>query len=228
MKSLTLAEKIQSFYKNLILPSNLPIGINTINPYVNEKVEDYFNIFLNRYFSDKNKHVLVLGINPGRFGSGVTGVPFTDPIALAEHCKIENELIKRHELSSEFIYSFIEEWGGAKKFYKDFFLTAVSPIGFTKNNLNYNYYDDLELFTAVKPFIFKTLKQQHDFGVKDTCILLGTGKNQKIFTEINNELALFKKVYAVEHPRYIMQYQRKNLQKYIDKYKKTFSKALSD
>lgn len=227
MESLSFAEKVQSFYEKMTPPLNLPSGVSAINSYENLESRKYFITFLKDYFTDNNKRVLVLGINPGRFGSGVTGVPFTDPIALIEKCGIENDLPKRRELSSEFIYSFIDTWGGAKKFYKNFFLSAVSPIGFTKDNVNYNYYDDSELFVSVKPFILQTLRQQYDFGVKNTCVLLGTGKNQKLFSEMNKELRLFKKVYAVEHPRYIMQYQRKNIEKYLDKYTEVFTQALS-
>ena len=48
---------------------------------------------------------LLLGINPGRFGGGVTGIPFTDPIRLQNVCGIENNFEKKQELSSVFIYA---------------------------------------------------------------------------------------------------------------------------
>ncbi len=37
---------------------------------------------------------LILGINPGRFGGGITGIPFTDPIRLQNICGIENDFQK--------------------------------------------------------------------------------------------------------------------------------------
>lgn len=37
----------------------------------------------------------------------------------------------------------------------------------------------------------------------------------------------FKKLYAVEHPRFIMQYRRKQLLQYIEKYQQIFSEALA-
>src|SRR5687768_18158258 len=43
-------------------------------------------------------------------------------------------------------------YGGCDKFYSDFFITAVSPLGFVKNGKNVNYYDDRELLYAVTPF----------------------------------------------------------------------------
>ncbi len=57
---------------------------------------------------------------------------------------------------------------------------------------------------VIKPFLLDTLKRQFVFGARNTCILFGIGKNQKIVTELNKELGLFKKMYAVEHPRFIM------------------------
>lgn len=65
----------------------------------------------------------------------------------------DSKLPKVHELSSVFVYRFIEVWGGAKKFYQDFFMTAVSPLEFLWGGLNYNYYDDAALLKATQLFI---------------------------------------------------------------------------
>ncbi|HXC25412.1 MAG TPA: uracil-DNA glycosylase family protein [Gemmatimonadaceae bacterium] len=226
MKTVTFAEKAQAFYEHLKPPSNLPPGVETIMPYANAPVKDCMRAFLTTFFADTRKRVLVLGVNPGRFGAGITGISFTDPIALAEDCGISNHFLKKRELSSQFIYTFINAWGGAKTFYQDFFLSSVSPIGFLKNGVNYNYYDERELLKAVKPFIVSTLQQQIALGARDSCVLLGTGKNQEVFTRFNDELGLFKAIYPVEHPRFIMQYRRKHLNDYCEKYVSVFRQAL--
>lgn len=226
MPTVTFAKKASLFYTGLREPDNLPSRVEVVHPYKHEYVRDYVELFLNRFFSDTRKRVFVLGINPGRFGSGMTGVPFTDPIALEKFCGINNVFLKRREPSSEFIYTFINDWGGANAFYHDFFLSAVSPIGFIRDGANYNYYDDRDLLRIAKPFIVRTLQQQCSFGARDTAILLGIGKNQKKFTELNSEFRFFKRVLALEHPRFIMQYQRKNLKNYLEKYHQVFSQAL--
>ena len=160
-----------------------------------------------------------MGINPGRFGSGLTGVSFTDPVALRTFCGIENDFGNKRELSSEFIYRVIEEFGGVKKFYQRFFMTAVCPLGFTKANVNYNYYDDKKLLEAVTPFIKKTLMQQIEIGAKaDALIVIGANKNRMFVESLNDEIRYFKKIIALEHPRFIMQYRRKKLDQYLNQY----------
>jgi len=214
------------FYEGLYAPHNLPYGVEAVHPYKQADVRDNIKVFLNKFFCDTQKRIFVLGINPGRFGSGITGVPFTDPIALEKFCGIDNAFVKKRELSSELMYTFINEWGGSRVFYSNFFLSAVSPIGFIRDGVNYNYYDDKDMLEITKPFIVSTLQQQRSFGARDTAILLGIGKNQKKFTELNREFGFFNHVFAIEHPRFIMQYQRKNLKEYIKKYHNVFSQAL--
>ncbi len=227
MKS-TFAEKAADFYNDLSFPSKLPKKVGVMNPYQLPEVREYVSAFLHKFYKDKNERVLVFGINPGRFGSGLTGVTFTDPVALNDFCGIPNALPRIRERSSEFIYSFIETYGGVERFYKDFFLTAVSPLGFTFNGINYNYYDSPALLKVSRPFIIDTLRRQMDFGVsRSAAILIGTGKNQKFFTDLNKEYGFFKKLYAVEHPRFIMQYRRKQLPQYLKKYQEVFSEALA-
>lgn len=227
LNQITFYDKIIDFFENMRAPKITISDIETIEPHKDEEVFKYVKIFLKKYFYDTNERVFVLGINPGRFGSGVTGIPFTDPIALSEHCNIPNTFKKQGELSSKFLYTFIEKFGGAKAFYSNFFLTAVSPTGFTRHGKNYNYYDSVEMQTMLKPFIVNSLLAQFECGVRDdVVIILGSGKNYKFFTELNEEYKWFNKVHSLEHPRYIMQYKRKELSHYLDKYHNLFTSVL--
>lgn len=212
-------ENVFDFYQNLSIDTKLPESIEVMNPHKDENARIYTKKFLDKYFSDRNERVLMFGINPGRFGAGITGVTFTDPVALETHCHIPNPFPKVRELSAEFIYEVIREFGGAEAFYKKFFLTAVSPLGFIKAGINYNYYDDKNLEKAVTPFIIDSIKKQIEIGGRrDIAILIGTGKNQKYFLELNKTHNFFQKVEVVEHPRFIMQYKRKTKNEYIEKY----------
>ena len=120
----------------------------------------------------------MLGINPGRLGGGLTGISFTDPVALRTFCGIENEFGLKRELSSEFIYHVIEAYGGPEKFYHDFFISAICPLGFMKGTVNCNYYDDKKLQEAVTPFIRKTFQQQIAIGARKN-VLISTSSLSK-------------------------------------------------
>ena len=179
--------------------------------------------FYNKYYNDENERHIILGINPGRFGGGLTGIPFTDPKRLMSECGISFNGKVTHEPSSVFIYKMINAYGGVEKFYRNFFINSPCPLGFTSNKngkeINYNYYDSNELMSAVKGFMIDSMKELIKLGIKtDTCICLGTGKNEKILNRLNCEFRFFKKIIAVEHPRYIMQYKSKSMDDYIRKY----------
>lgn len=225
-KTSTFGKSVLDFLNSLEVPTDIPSGISAIYPYNNLGVMQIADNFYQTFYNDHERRIFVLGINPGRFGSGATGIPFTDSVALYRDCGIENSFDIRRELTSEFIYKFIDVFGGAKKFYADFFMSAVSPLGFIKDGRNCNYYDDPNLYKSLQPFIVKTLRKQISFGAKPVVIILGTGKNQHIFTELNNIYSFFDTVLAVEHPRYIMQYQRKNIDLYIKKYTEVFREAI--
>jgi hypothetical protein len=102
----------------------------------------------------------------------------------------------------------------------------VCPLGFTKpgrsgKQINYNYYDDKILADTMYDFILNSLQKQISFGINtDVCYCLGTGKNYKFLEELNRKENLFGKIVPLEHPRFIMQYRRKQLNNYIDKYLK--------
>ena len=227
IKKIYFADKIRSFYKNMVVPS-LPLDdVEVILAYAHDGSAKYADLFFNRFFSDTRDRVFVFGINPGRFGSGATYIPFTDPVALQSSCGIANDLIKRKEISSEFVYRFIDHYGGPESLYRDFFLTAVSPIGFTRNGVNCNYYDDVRLFQLIKPFIIKTIEEQINCGARrDFAIVLGSGKNHRMFDELNSVHRWFKEVFVLEHPRFIMQYKRKEVEDYIKKYQEIFTRTL--
>ena len=222
---MTFADKVIQFNTTLDLTIKLPPTIGVLNPFVeNKNALAVSSQFYKKYYNDNRSRKLILGINPGRHGAGVTGIPFTDTKRLETFCDLTIPEVSTHEISSVFVYEFIEKYGGAKQFYQDYYINSISPLGFVikdKNGKekNYNYYDSKALTDAVNPFLIKTLKQQISFGIDtDTCYCLGTGKNYKFLMALNAEHNFFNKVIPLEHPRYIMQYKSKHKQFYIDKY----------
>jgi len=218
MTATTFAARVIDFYRHLRPPRLDGLGVQALLPYRVPQARACTDLFYGKYFKDTSPRVFLIGINPGRFGAGTTGVPFTDPVSL-EKIGIPNPFPKRRELSAVFIESLIEQWGGPEKFYRRFFITAASPVGFTKNGKNYNYYDDRKLLAAVRPFIVKTMRAQLEFGARrDVALVLGTGANYEFLSRLNEEEAFFEKLLVVEHPRFIMQYRRKRVDEFLGKY----------
>ncbi|HYG52456.1 MAG TPA: uracil-DNA glycosylase family protein [Flavobacteriales bacterium] len=226
----TLAHHILDFLFNLRFKGKLPSGIGIMNPLTeNDQVKRIVHAFYTKFYNDTKPRQLILGINPGRHGAGVTGVPFTDTKRLKQCCGITYEGRETHEPSSVFIYKMIEAYGGPQKFYSNFYISAVSPLGFTRlkdeKEINYNYYDDPALLRAVYPFAVNCLKKQLQWDLRtNVCFCFGTGKNEKFIRTLNEEHKFFGKVVALEHPRFIVQYKSKSMDAYIDKYLEAFGR----
>jgi hypothetical protein len=226
----TFAGKVITFNKSLRFTGKLPPGIRVMNPFrENKNSLTVSSAFYKKYYSDNNRRHIILGINPGRFGAGLTGIPFTDPKRLVEKCGLLYSGTPAHEPSSVFIYNMIDAYGGAEKFYARFYINSICPLGFTiKNSLgkevNYNFYDSKALTDAAHDFIICSIKRQIALGINtDICFCLGSGKNEKVLLRLNETHGFFKKIVALEHPRFIMQYKSKYMQEYIDKYLTAFS-----
>ncbi len=216
---MTFGEKVLVFYKQLAIRNKLPKGVEILNPYQDEQAFELCKLFYTRFYSDQKKRKLILGINPGRFGGGITGIPFTDPIKLESICGIPNEMKKKAELSADFIYVMIEAFGGPKKFYSRYFINSVSPLGFVQDGKNLNYYDTPELQSSLLPFIRESIHQLIDLGAdQKKAFCLGEGDNFKFLSKLNNELGIFDEIIPLAHPRFIMQYKRKQVDRYIADY----------
>ena len=214
----TFATRVIEFYAHLQPPNLRGLGVDALLPLRDPEVLTVTEAFHRKFFSDSRDRTYLIGINPGRFGGGVTGVPFTDPVSL-ERLGIANSFLKRRELSAEFVEMLLDRMGGPAPFYRSFFFSAVSPIGFTREGRNYNYYDDPRLLKRVRPFIVSAMQAQLAFGAqRKHAIVLGTGKNYAFFSALNAEHGFFESVTPIEHPRFIMQYRRKQVPQFLDKY----------
>lgn len=230
----TFGAKVIAFNLGLNFTAQLPPGIDVMNPFrENDCAVAACEAFYNKYYNDCNERFIILGINPGRFGAGITGVPFTDPKRLKEKCGIDIPACPpAHEPSSEFVYEVIGACGGPERFYSRWYINSLCPLGFTRvgkqgRPVNFNYYDSGELTRIATPFIVKTLWEQIGFGIsRKACICFGTGKNAEYLKKLNHEHGFFEQVLPVEHPRYIMQYKKPQLGEYIERYKAALARVL--
>lgn len=219
--------QVAEYYRNINLPLKLPQNIEILMPYQQAEVQVAINKFCNKYYRGTHERVFLLGINPGRFGAGVTGICFTDSIKLQEILGIENNFKKRAELSSDFIYEMIEAMGGPADFYNRFYITAVSPLGFIREGKNLNYYDDKTLQNKLKPWIHEQLQLQLDMApYNEVAFSIGKGKNLEFLKKINREGQYFREIRHLPHPRWVLQYRRKQKEYWIEQCTKSLTKFL--
>lgn len=219
-----LSDKILAFLFNLQFPFDLPAGVEVMNPFSDNETARIVKLFYNKYYSDNNSRYCIIGINPGRFGGGVTGIPFTDPIRLEKDCHIKTDWPRKQELSSVFIYDMINAFGGPEAFYDKFYFTAVSPLGFVRGGKNLNYYDDKTLAEKIVPFSVECFRMQLAWGLQTSvAFCLGEGTNYKFLSKLNMTYKLFDQIVPLSHPRFIMQYKLKTKNEYINKYLHEFS-----
>lgn len=197
----------------------LPEGIELLYPYADPEARIAMRRFYSKYYADNNTRLLAFGINPGRFGAGVTGVPFTSPNHLLEDCGIEHSFAPSRELSSAFVYEVVHAYGGPKALYAKLYISSLCPLGFVRAGKNFNFYDQKRLFELVRSRMIAHIWAQIELGGSQAVALcLGEGQNYRYFKLLNEEAGFFKQILPLAHPRYIMQYKRKHLAAYRDKY----------
>lgn len=221
---MSFSDKVLRFYREVRIDYPLPEGVEVMNPYRDPACFEACSRFYQKYYNDSHKRYLILGINPGRYGAGLTGIPFTDPIKLETIFGIENTFLKKPELSADFVHKMIDAFGGHRKFFSGFFINSVSPLGFLKAGRNLNYYDEPTLKKSLGPFIKESIQTMLTFGLDQTvAFCLGEGANYKYLKGLNDEEKFFEELIPLAHPRFIMQYRRKKMQEYIDDYLQKFA-----
>lgn len=228
IKKEIFSEKVLKFNDDLSkIELNLPENYHIINPFNGEnkeKIKEITQSFYKKYYNDNNKRILILGSSPARKGTALTGIPFEDANHLYKITGIMIDDFYINKSSSDFLYQVMEQYGGIDKFYKDFLMNFVCPLGITKinykgNRINCNYYENKEIENALYEFIVDSLRKLISFGIDTSiCYCIGSGENFKFLTKINEKYNFFGKIIPLEHPRFIMQYNSKEKDKYINKY----------
>lgn len=232
IKKNSFADKVLEFNDDLSkvifnLPNNYFIN-NPFNSDNKEKIKEITCSFYEKYYNDNNKRYLILGSSPSIKGTAVTGIPFEDANHLFEvsGIKIDNYYINKS--NSNFLYEVMEKYGGYQKFYKDFYMSFVFPLGISTVNskgniVNCNYYDNKPLKNSLTSFIVENLRKQITLGIDTSiCYCIGSGENFKFLNIINKQYNFFDKIISLEHPRFIMQYNSKDKEKYLNKYIEVF------
>ena len=224
----TFGQKVIEFNKKLSkISMELPDGFKIINPFngsQKEIVNEISTTFYKRFYNDCNKRRIILGSSPARRGAAVTGVPFEDAEHLQKETGILIDKFYINKSSSGFLYDVIEKYGGCKKFYSDFYMNFVCPVGIVRanskgNEVNCNYYDSKKLQETLYSLIVSSIQAQIDFGIDTSaCYCIGSGDNYTFLSKINKKYNFFDEIIPLEHPRFIMQYNSKHKYEYFEKY----------
>lgn len=232
MKKDTIASKILGFNDKLAkIQLTLPRGFAVINPYSGgngQQIKDIASAFYYKFYNDNRKRKIVLGSSPARRGSAITGIPYEDVEYLQSEAGrfVNNFYVNKS--SSEFLQEVIYRYGGREKFYNDFYMNFVCPLGIVRinpkgNEVNCNYYENKDLISCLYDFMIESIKDQMEFNIDSSvCYCIGSGENYKFLKAVNREYNLFGEIISLEHPRYIMQYNSKKVNYYYDKYLNAF------
>jgi hypothetical protein len=214
------APRLLHFLRSFPLPAALAAGVEAFSPYRQAAIYELLTQFAHRYYASEQPRVAVLGINPSRLGNGRTGIAFTDPTALTEHCGITHNLPRqRPEPSSEFIYKVISELGGPAEFYQHFYLGSIYPLVLMQHGKNYNYYDSPVITNALWADMgFSLSRLVREVGVRTDMVICLGQRNGAFLHRLNNELKLFDNMLVLDHPRYLMQYHRRYLTENVARY----------
>ncbi len=212
---------------------DLTDNFRLVNPFRGEFSEEIKKItkeFYFKYYNDKNKRIMILGSSPARRGTAITGVPFEDAQHLLEQTGIAIKGFNINKASSNFLYDVIEKYGGSKEFYSNFYLNFVCPLGIVRVNdkgheVNCNYYENKYLMQSLNDFILKMITKQLELLNIDTsvCYCIGSGANFEYLKLLNEKYHFFGDIIPLEHPRFIMQYNSKDKEKFMNKYLQAFN-----
>lgn len=209
---------LTSYFKSLDLPT-LPAGYGCINPYSDPERMAIVEKFFRTYYNDRNQRIIMLGINPGRFGAGQTGIPFTDPVRLEKDLGIKNPYDKREELSSTFFYDMVRTYGGTEKFYAKFLVDSVYPLGFVKDSKNVNYYDLPNVNEFMAENVVPSLNARMGWNInRSVAYCIGSGDNVRALERLNQHHHWFAQIRPMFHPVWIMKYHRADADQYITGY----------
>jgi hypothetical protein len=228
----TVAHRILQFNEGLAKTTlELPPGFAVINPFngpQKERVREVTTAFYNKYYDDDKPRRLVLGSSPARRGTGVTGVPFEDAKLLESDTGVDVDGYAVSRPSAGFLHDVISRYGGRGKFYADFIMSFVCPLGLVRTNpkgkeVNCNYYENKRLLGLLHSFLVDTLERQLTFGTDTSvCYCIGSGENFAFLSKVNEDQRFFRKIVPLEHPRFITQYNRDREEEFAEKYLSAF------
>lgn len=155
--------------------------------------------FHKKYVQPNSPKIVMCGINPGRRGAGITGIPFIDTNSLSRMLPgISNP---KSEKSAKFFFSIIEEFG-INEFYKNVHVTNMSWFGFYKldngTNVNYN-----SLPEEIQNILIDKFVEEMNFIKPDVIIPIGDIVNWELLYNLKVKKRINAEIgHRLYHPAY--------------------------
>lgn len=134
--NLLLSNQIRYLENHAFLKAVGEADIAVLADFLHNK--DGIEQFWKTYYGPHIPRVVICGINPGRHGAGKTGIPFLDYQSLAK--LIPNTHRADSERTADFFYRVVSRLG-ADLFFRTFYVTNISSVGFVRDGRNLNFYD---------------------------------------------------------------------------------------
>ena len=164
--------------------------------------------FWSTYYPKDLPREVICGLNPGRLGAGLTGVPFTDFFSLSKWLPG----IKRNdsEASAQFFFQVVQAVG-VEAFFKRFYVTNVSAVGFLKAGKNLNYHD---LPQAALEVVECNFHEEMRTVAPTRVIALG----RHAYASVKKNVPTDVEVSYLAHPSWIMTYRRRETDAWVQRY----------
>jgi len=181
-------------------------------------------IKFDNYYINKNKPKIVLcGLNPGRLGAGLTGIPFIDFNSLSQMLPNIERFDK--ENSANFIFKIIQRFG-FEYFYEKFYITNISKYGYYKigSGKNINYPD---LPIQVQDWLYEKFIDEMKSLNPDVIIPLSESVENSLKKLKSQGSLPYQIGERLNHPSWVMTYKKKEMDIWLDKYEKRLIDTLN-
>ncbi len=212
----TYSDQVISFYRDFAVGDIFDNALQLHNPFDAPSRREIMTAFYEKFFKDEAPRTHILGINPSRLSNTSTGVHYTDGFALQTYCAIENNFSKSRELTSDFFYRVVERMGGTHDFFAKIFPWAAMPVALTDHGEYANYYEVEN--ERVSEIVSQNLKWLTGLPRSGKLVVLGLGDNQARVKQMEGFPFGYQDIRYLPHPRWVMQYNRKRLDQFIEMY----------
>lgn len=201
-------EIFKTKYSELLQSNNVRI--------LSEFLDNKKNIieFHKKYIQPNRPEIVICGVNPGRFGAGLTGIPFIDFDSLSK--MLPRIKYFDSEKSAKFFFSVVQAFG-IEQFYQKFHVTNISWYGFSMidKEKNVNYYN---LPVDVQKHLFEKFVEEMNFINPKIIIPLSKDVQNQLLILKSNEQIKAEITPNLNHPSWVMTYKRNEVELWKEKY----------